>query len=785
MRAVAAAIRAAVARRRVQSLVVGVVLLLSTGTAVLGVGLLVVSQDPFDNAFARLSGAHATATFDADKVGADALAGTATRSGVTAAAGPFDTVLASLQRPNEPEGRSGPPVVIAGRAEQNGPVDKLSLDSGHWLTGPGQIVLARGSGPISSSVTLDLPGSPSLRVVGVAHSITGTASAWVWPTQDDVLHAQGAMTGRQMLYRFASAADQTAVQKSVDSTVAGLPAGALRDAQSYLTSKNAADTGVGPMVPFVVAFAVLGLVMSVLIVANVVSGAVVAGYRIIGVLKSLGFTPRQVVAVYAGQVLAPALVGCLLGVPLGNALAMPLLGEAQEAYGAEASAILPPWVNVTVVLVLLALVGAAAVAPAWRAGGLAAVQAISVGRAPRNGRGYHARRALARTRLPRPVSFGLGTPFARPARSVATLLAVLVGAITVVFAVGLTSSLNRVVDAFGRSAQVPIAVGMSGVVEFGGPMKSPASGESPRADPATVRAAIEAQPGTAKVMPVRTVQVPLAGVEEPIAVIGYGADASWLGFELVSGRWYAGADEVVAGSHLLRVTGRSVGDTLTVTSGVGQRRLRVVGQVFARENGGFALYGADSVLTGLTTETRPDSFEVGLKPGTDATSYANKLAEALEGQSVHVEVRDEEFSSLAIMRALVATLTLVLAVVAALGVFNTAVLNTRERTHEIGVLKSVGMTPRQVRTMVIASVAGIGLVAGLIAVPLGYALHGVVLPVMGDAAQTDLPRSVLDVYHPGPLAVLALAGVLLAVVGAMVPAGWAARSGVATALRSE
>ena len=65
-----------------------------------------------------------------------------------------------------------------------------------------------------------------------------------------------------------------------------------------------------------------------------------------------------------------------------------------------------------------------------------------------------------------------------------------------------------------------------------------------------------------------------------------------------------------------------------------------------------------------------------------------------------------------ILLGMVATLTLLLATVAALGVFNTVVLNTRERVHEIGVLTSIGMTPRQVRVMVVASMSLIGLVAG-------------------------------------------------------------------------
>ncbi|SDM97314.1 FtsX-like permease family protein [Streptomyces wuyuanensis] len=66
--------------------------------------------------------------------------------------------------------------------------------------------------------------------------------------------------------------------------------------------------------PHLLGFGVLGLAVAVLTVANVVSGAVVAGFRAIGILKSLGFTPRQVVAVHLTAVLVPAAAGSLLGV---------------------------------------------------------------------------------------------------------------------------------------------------------------------------------------------------------------------------------------------------------------------------------------------------------------------------------------------------------------------------------------------------------------------------------------------------------------------------------------
>jgi len=113
------------------------------------------------------------------------------------------------------------------------------------------------------------------------------------------------------------------------------------------------------------------------------------------------------------------------------------------------------------------------------------------------------------------------------------------------------------------------------------------------------------------------------------------------------------------------------------------------------------------------------------------------------------------------------------------------VLQTRERVHDLGVFKAVGMTPRQTIAMVVCSVAGIGLVAGLIAIPAGVALHQYVLPVMAHAAQTDVPASVLDVYHLGELILLAVSGLVIAVAGALLPAGWAARARTASALRAE
>ena len=244
-----------------------------------------------------------------------------------------------------------------------------------------------------------------------------------------------------------------------------LPAGAVTGTQNYLTAKFDETGNTAPFVPFLVAFGILGLAMSVLITANVISGAVIAGYRRIGVLKSIGFTPGQVVAAYTGQVMVSAIAGCLLGVVLGNVLAVPVLGQTATVYQVGTLRV-PAWVDLMVPVVMFCLVAIAAVLPALRAGRISAVQAIATGRAPSTGHGFAAHRLLGRREpLPRPVTIGLAAPFARPARTAMTMTAILLGAIAVTLAAGLGTSLNLVVQDLSHDSAEPVQVQLPG----GGP----------------------------------------------------------------------------------------------------------------------------------------------------------------------------------------------------------------------------------------------------------------------------------------------------------------------------
>ena len=98
------------------------------------------------------------------------------------------------------------------------------------------------------------------------------------------------------------------------------------------TAKLDADRTTAVMIPFLLAFSGFALLASALTIGNLVSGAVIAGTRDIGIMKSVGFTPSQVVAVLAGQMLIPAIAGCGAGVPLGILASQPFLADTAHAF---------------------------------------------------------------------------------------------------------------------------------------------------------------------------------------------------------------------------------------------------------------------------------------------------------------------------------------------------------------------------------------------------------------------------------------------------------------------
>ncbi|GID14675.1 FtsX-like permease family protein [Actinocatenispora rupis] len=772
MSAVWVACRAAVRRRRLQTVVVGVVVGMAALTLVFALGLLSASHRPFEQAFAAAHGAHLTATYDPTTVTDARLRATRTTAGVTAAAGPYHT--ATLPRPMSgartrlPEG-----TVLVGRASPGGPVDTLTLRAGRWARSAGEVVVGADAGRDAVGQTLTGQGLPTLTVVGVASSATGTASAWVTPAQV----AAYPTTGVQMLYRFADAGDATALQADLARVRAGLPSGALLGSENYLAVRQDFQKQFDQILPFVTVFGALAAVVALIIILNVVSGAVVAGVRTIGVMKAIGFTPVQSTAVYVGMVAIPAVVGCLVGDAVGSVLGT----LAVRTLGADLGLPALPAVDASTALlaavtVLAAVVGTALV-PSLRAGRLPAARAISPLAGARAGRFRRVQRFLAARSLPTPVGLGLSLPFARPARTALTLVTVVLGALTVTLSTGLHDSVTRITSAMNGDA-LPIVV---------------QSGDLTRAQ---VEARLRALPGTAALAGSTHFPAHLVGIAAEMHIVAYRGDSAVVYRSLLSrGRWFAGADEVVVSEAFLRVRHHRLGDTLQLTGGGRRVPVRIVGTVFDADSNGItvgwatatALGGEPAQAGGAVHAPRgsgePLEYSIALAPGTDPDTYQASLRRAFG--SALTPVSPAGADSAPVFDGLFLAFTVLLCVSAALGVLNTAVLDTRERARDLGILKSIGMTPRQVVAMVVVSMGALGAIGGLLGIPLGVLSHHRVLALTGDLIETGMPAHFVTVYRPVLLVLLCLAGPVIGVLGALLPAARAGRMSTAPVLRSE
>jgi len=817
--AVLTAARGGAARRLVQTAVILLVVAAAAAAGTLGLTLAADSNAQFLTAFTTYHAADLAVTINASKVTTAELARTGKLPGVTQAGGPYLETFIALATGSgrQPAPGSGGPLIpkgeydplgtypgeglaVIGRASMSGPMDDIiMLGGGQWATRPGQIVLSHDR-PVTvetgGTVTVtSAPGDPELTVTGEATSVTNTALAWVAPSQLTALRPKGEPALDQMLYTFTHAATAQQVSADLAGVQHALPAGAVVNWVSWLSSERAAAGVYGLNTPFVVAFGIIGLVLAVLITANIVSAAVAAGYRRIGVLKSIGFTPMQVAAAYLAQIGLPALAGAVAGTALGDRWVAPMLGG-----GPDTAVGVPLWINLTVPLVLLALTGLATLVPAVRAGRLSAVQAAAAGQAPRAGHGYGVHRLAGQLMLPRPVSIGLAAPFTRPARSAATLAAVAAGLTAVILAVGLYSSIDTADAATVQSVQTVLVD--AGHLQGGQALTA--------SQQQTIVSAVRATPGTLGYVAEATGTFSAAGAGS-LDVSAYSGDAAALGWDITSGAWYDGPGQVVVNTARAGTAGLTAGMVIQMAAGGKTVTARVTGQVYAPGPPGLpgALLTSQQTFTDAGIHLPVTSYEVliaGINQGArqGSASYEAALQRAVGSRYTVTAISlgsasGPTDSSLThgvadwdlVDKPLIRLLTILVAVLAGLGVLNTVLMLTRERVRDLGVFKAVGMTPGQTIVMVICWTLAPAIIAAAIALPAGIALHSAVTHAIAtdqftpDGASLLAPGSVVSIYTTADLALLALAGLAIAIAGALGPATWAAVSRTTTALRAE
>jgi putative ABC transport system permease protein len=242
--------------------------------------------------------------------------------------------------------------------------------------------------------------------------------------------------------------------------------------------------------------------------------------------------------------------------------------------------------------------------------------------------------------------------------------------------------------------------------------------------------------------------------------------------------------EVVVGTGLVVRTGLGVGDTLTLETRVGPRELKIAGTATEYTAGGSALYIEWGLARELLDVEGADVFLVQAAPGREPAvgaaldSMADRDGLMIQSLADFRVFVDEMIGG---VMGFLWLLLVLLFVVASLGVVNTLSMNVLEQTREIGLLRAVALTRRQVRRTVLSQALAVGAmsaVPGVVAgIGVAYLLNRGTASVIGHPVAFRVDHMVVV----GSVVV----AVIFAVAAAYVPARRAARLRLVEALQYE
>src|SRR5207248_8503741 len=327
MRAVFVKTLADLRRRRLQAAVIFITVLLAVGTGMMALTLLTQSRDPYQAAFAAQKRAHLQVYYDG-VTSREALASTPALIGASSFGGPYPSTTIEFQH-----GSRKFSLDTYGRDNPGGDVEVLRITNGHWPTSNDEITLTRSFAElnnISIGDRLKVVSVPQRPVLTVAAELVdideGSADlssqhAWVPSAAIPTLTPSTPHSAfYKMDYRFATDPSAAQLAGYVAQLRAGLPAGSVAGATNFLLIASIFNITNQILTSVLVAFSVFALAATAAIVANLVTGIVIASYREIGFMRAVGFTPLQVVDEFVVQILVLAAAACGGGIPAGTLL---------------------------------------------------------------------------------------------------------------------------------------------------------------------------------------------------------------------------------------------------------------------------------------------------------------------------------------------------------------------------------------------------------------------------------------------------------------------------------
>ena len=704
-------IRADLRAHRSQSGVTIAVIAGVVAALVLAVMLLEGALNPWQELFNRTKGADVL-VYLAGGTPTDQFASI---PGVTAVAAPYDAAPATLV-----QGAQKSQVELCGMTQKPPAVSAPLMVAGTWLraSDPSGVVIEASYAAavhvgLGDRIVLDgVDGtSVAMRVSGIADTADqGFYPQWtpglIWasnrllsqvePTKSETTEVVGLRlsdpspsgTGLVSQDVFNAYNDPSAYNTASQ----GSPVERITTRQQVMNSMASDDRLLGELLAL---FGVIALVAAPCAIANVTSGRVLMQRRDIAMLKALGFTPGQVVRMLLAEQTALGVAGTALGLATARLATSPAFVRPPAGIGAAFAPLPLSWTVLVAVGTILTVVVATAI-PAWRAGRVSPVAAVQP--SPPGGHLSSMARLSLLVRLPAPLVLGVRDALTRRLPAALTVAGVAIPMAMSTIALAVWSTI-------GSFAADPGRIGLAGaltVYSNGGLSVAGTTG------------LIAADPRVSASYPGAQFDTLLPGDNGTFVARAMGTSRTPYPFQVVQGRMFRSVEEAVAGQGFLDLMHVKVGSWIDPTIDGVQVILHIVGRTIEPDNDGDVVdFGVDALPA--ANAAAPMFYTLMLKPGVDPAAARASLLRA-SGNRLDVQLAVNPADRLGVVRVVIVVAVVVLVLIAMANLLTATDVGLRDHVHEAGILKAMGLTPRQVMATLVVSttiVTAIGIVVGV------------------------------------------------------------------------
>lgn len=606
--------------------------------------------------------------------------------------------------------------------------------------------------------------STNLTVVGVLNPNARTTST---PTSPEIylpaatLAGISGQEGADVLY-VNSDRPASEVVKDASKAVGSTATVRTADDERAHQAEHASD-GFAAMTTFMGAFAVIALAVAAMVIVNTFTILVAQRTRTLALARCIGATRKQVRRSVVGEALTAGLIGSAVGTALGIGVTqLMLMGLKAAGSPVDASVSVTVMSCIIPLIVGIVVTTLAALSPARRATKVAPVAALQPMTETPTRRIGRVRIMLGALLFIAGAALVVVSATADMETNVAVLCGVAGGFVSfagvLVLAPVLIGGLSRAVGSahlggvpgelaventqrnprrtatttsallIGVTLITTVATGaatgrasIDKVMNGHFPVDATVQAQGPL-DKATIQDARKTD-GVAKVATVTTATGTIEG----------GGDAKQTTIQGVSSEFSQvvrndSATKGLDSTHAVgSVPGASDGDKITVTVNGNKVNLTLVGH--GQDTQGIVV--TQDVMTKLAPKAEPTQLQVRYKDGTDQSKTTQALSKSMSAhQGVTVASTADQKAQMDkvinILLGMVVGLLVISVIIAMVGVANTLGLSVVERTREIGLLRALGLTRKQVRSMFGTEaliLSGIAAILG-IALGIGYGIAG-------------------------------------------------------------